>query len=65
MSCGPKSRVDAIPVSRAQFAEDCRANQWYELSMEGHIIGAATEFDFYRQINGARPRMTSDAKEAP
>lgn len=31
--------------------------------MEGHIIGAPTEFDFYRQIDGERQRVTSDAKE--
>ena len=50
-------------LSHAQFAEGCRTNQWYELSMEGHIIGAPTEFDFYRQIDGERQRVTSDAKE--
>lgn len=57
------SNIVRCGLSRAQFAADNRTNQWYGLSMDGHIIGAPTEFDFYRPFDGERPKVTSDLKE--
>ena len=57
------SHIVRCGLSRAHFAEDCRTNQWYELSTEGAIIGVPTEFDFYRPSEGERPRVSSVAKE--
>ena len=47
-------------LSRAHFAEDCRMHQWYELSTEGSIIGAPTEFNVYRPGDTERPRVSAE-----
>lgn len=38
--------------SRAKFANDCKTQQWYELSIQGGVIGTPTDFDFYRKFDG-------------
>lgn len=36
-------------MSRATFAQHRTSKQWYELSIQGKIIGSPLEFDFYKQ----------------
>lgn len=39
-------------LSQAQFAQDYRTHQWYQLTEAEPIIGTPTEFDFYRSVEG-------------
>lgn len=41
-------------LSHAQFAQDYRTQQWYQLSEAEPVIGPPTEFDFYRSVEGQR-----------
>ncbi len=47
-------------LSLAQFAKDCKTHQWYKLSTEGPIIGAPTDFDFYRKVEDKRPGVVKE-----
>lgn len=47
-------------LSHAQFAQDCRTHQWYRLSSEGPVIGAPTNFDFYRDREDKRPEVIKE-----
>lgn len=47
-------------LSRAQFAKDCKTRQWYQLSTEGPVIGAPTDFDFYRRVEENRPSTSKE-----
>ena len=54
------SDIAKCGLSHAQFAQDCRTHQWYQLSTEGPIIGAPTDFDFYRKVEDKRPGVVKE-----
>ena len=50
-------------MTHAKFAKRQVSGEWYELSSQGRRIGAPTEFDFYREVEGNEPVARSDEKE--
>lgn len=56
---------DVVPcgMSRAKFAKRNKTGEWYELMPQGSVIGTPTEFDFYRQVDGQGPVVSSGLKQ--
>lgn len=40
--------ISRCGMSHATFAQHRTSKQWYELSIDGKIVGSPLEFDFYR-----------------
>lgn len=57
--------VSRCGMSHATFAQHCFTNKWYELSVNGQIIGSTIDLDFYKHgsQNGPTTRPTVKTKE--
>lgn len=50
-------------MSRAKFANDCKTQQWYQLSRQGGVIGTSIDFDFYRKLESEDSSLPSGAPD--
>ena len=55
--------ISKCGMSLAKFAKRRITNQWYELSKQGQVIGAPTDFDFFKESEGKELVMTLGTKE--